>query len=97
MKRLTKPIYITKEDLETKPLNELIALRIRNLRSKNGLTQEELAFEADVDRSYIGQIERCEKNVTVVTLQRIAKSLGLELYDFLTFDDLVKKSKYPSK
>lgn len=40
------------------------------------MSQEELAFKADVDRTYISQVERRKRNVTIVVLARIAKALG---------------------
>ena len=83
--------YVTAEDLKTLPIQQLIAYRLKNLRIQKCLTQEELAFEAGVDRSYIGQIERCEKNVTVVTLQKIAKSFDLDLLEFLDFTPLIDR------
>lgn len=43
------------------------------------LSQEELAGRAGVDRTYIGQVERGRRNPTMVSLQRIAHALGLEL------------------
>ncbi len=71
---------------ETPTITVLIGKRIKKLRQENKMSQEQLALEAGIDRSYVGQIERFEKNVTVVTLQKIAKSLGLTLNEFLDFD-----------
>jgi transcriptional regulator with XRE-family HTH domain len=51
---------------------------IRFIREKKGLTQEALAFEADVARSYIGYIERAEKTLSIVTLTKIAKALKVK-------------------
>ena len=52
---------------------------IRDLRSRKGLSQEELALRAEVDRSYMGRVERGDNNVAVLTLARIAKALGVSL------------------
>lgn len=52
---------------------------IRDLRSRRGLSQEELALRADVDRSYMGRVERGDNNVALLTLARIAKALGVSL------------------
>lgn len=93
MTRTSKPIYITKEELETLPICQLIAYRMRNLRIEHQYTQEELALESNVDRAYIGQIERCEKNVTVMTLQKIAKSFNMNVQDFLNFEYLVNNDE----
>ena len=46
-------------------------------RMKAGLTQEQLAFKADVSRNYISLLERNEKSPTVKTLLRLCKSLGV--------------------
>jgi transcriptional regulator with XRE-family HTH domain len=51
--------------------------RIRDIRKSKDISQEELAFKAKIDRSYMGRIERGEKNITVLTLHQIAKTLGV--------------------
>jgi transcriptional regulator with XRE-family HTH domain len=56
--------------------------RIRRLRKEVGLTQEQLADEAELDRSYIGGIERGERNITFSVLCQIAKALHVEISDF---------------
>ena len=56
-------------------INKEVGKTIRHHRGKLGLTQEELAFEADLHRAYIGQIERGEKNLGLVNLEKIAKAL----------------------
>ncbi|MCE7898203.1 MAG: XRE family transcriptional regulator [bacterium] len=53
--------------------------RIKELRKKLGMTQEDLAFKVGVDRSYMGFVERGEKNPTVATLAKISKSLKISL------------------
>lgn len=60
--------------------------RIREERLKLNLTQEQLAESIDVSNSYIGQIERGERSLTLETLVRIAKRLGI------TIDYLLKES-----
>jgi len=52
-----------------------IGSNIREKRIECGYTQEELAFEADVHRTYIGAVERGEKNISVISLAKIAKAL----------------------
>ncbi len=66
---------------DIKNLKEL-GSRIRRLRKEIGLTQEQLADEAELDRSYIGGIERGERNITFSVLCQIAKALRLEISDF---------------
>lgn len=58
-------------------INKEVGVRIQKFRKQKGLTQEELAFEADLHRAYIGQIERGEKNIGVQNLQKIAKALKI--------------------
>ncbi len=50
--------------------------KVRNERHKLGLSQEELAAKAGVHRTYIGMIERAEKNITLSNIEKIAKALG---------------------
>ena len=64
---------------------ELVALglTIRATRGKLGMSQEELANVAGVDRSYMGGIERGEHNLTVITLCRVSSAVGLCPSDLL--------------
>lgn len=49
--------------------------RVRKLRKERGLSQEELAFKANLHRTYIGMIERAEKNITLINIEKIAIAL----------------------
>ena len=51
--------------------------RVRELRKERGLSQEELALEAGLDRTYVGGIERGERNVSLINIGRLAKALGV--------------------
>ena len=55
----------------------LVAWNLRRIRVKRGLSQERLAYDAGVDRSYVGCLERREENPTVDVLERLAKTLGI--------------------
>lgn len=55
----------------------LVAWNLIRIRVKPGLSQERLAYDADVDRSYVGGLERQEENPTVDVLDRLAKTLGV--------------------
>jgi transcriptional regulator with XRE-family HTH domain len=57
-------------------IQKLIGNRLRDLRKKGGLSQEELGWRAKLHYTYIGAIERGEKNVSIMTLGKIAKALG---------------------
>ena len=56
--------------------------QIRKLRKSKGLSQEQLALNAGVDRSYIGGIERGERNVSFLTLVKIAECLECDIACF---------------
>ncbi len=57
----------------------LFGQRVRVERLKQGLSQELLAEKAGVHRTYIGMIERAEKNITLINIEKIAKALGVEI------------------
>lgn len=63
---------------------ELIAANVRRIRVELGISQERLAFDAGVDRSYLGGMERGEANPTVEILDRIAATLGVPLADLFS-------------
>ena len=54
---------------------------IRKLREEHNLTLEELAHEADIDTSFLGYIERGERNITTEKLFRVAKALKVKISD----------------
>lgn len=53
--------------------------KVRELRKEKGLSQEELSYKSDLHRTYIGMIERAEKNITLANIEKIAKGLNVEL------------------
>jgi transcriptional regulator with XRE-family HTH domain len=50
--------------------------KVRELRKIRGISQEELSFKADLHRTYIGMIERAEKNITLLNIEKIANSIA---------------------
>lgn len=60
-------------------INVKIGRRIRFFRDKLEISQEELAFKAHLHRAYIGQIERGEKNLGLINLEKIAKALNVKI------------------
>ena len=50
--------------------------KVRELRKKMGISQEELGFRANLHRTYIGSIERAEQNVSIDNIHKIAKALN---------------------
>jgi transcriptional regulator with XRE-family HTH domain len=53
--------------------------KVRDERIKLGLSQEELAARAGLHRTYIGMIERAEKNITLENIEKIAEALGTNI------------------
>lgn len=64
-------------------LGRRIGAKVRELRTAQGLSQEELAARAGLDRTYISQIERAVKNVTVASLDKVAQALGVSLAELV--------------
>ncbi|MGN0031039.1 MAG: helix-turn-helix domain-containing protein [Candidatus Gastranaerophilaceae bacterium] len=60
-----------------------LGANIRQLRLKKNLSQEELAFQINSARNFIGCIERAEKNSSVITLCRISNALGVSLSELV--------------
>lgn len=61
-----------------KTILEKFGEKVREKRLKQNLSQEELAARAGVHRTYIGMIERAEKNITLENIEKIAKALGMK-------------------
>ena len=64
----------------------IVGQNIRRLRMAQGWSQEQLAFEVELHRTYIGDIERGKRNVSVVNLQKIADGLGVTAADLLKIE-----------
>lgn len=62
----------------------LVGKRVRALRKERGLTQEGLGGRADLHYTYIGAVERGEKNCSIETLDKISKALSINIYDLFT-------------
>lgn len=60
--------------------------RIKTLRKEKGLSQEELAWDANVSRSTIGMIETAQNDITLSKIKKIANALGVEPYELLISD-----------
>lgn len=65
-------------------LRKILSENIRDHRDKQGLSQEGLADICGLHRTYVGSVERSERNVTLSTLEIFAKALGVSVPDILT-------------
>lgn len=61
------------------PYLDILGKRIRAKRRELGMSQEGLAHDAGLDRSYVGRIERGEHNLTFVSLVKIARAMGCDV------------------
>jgi len=64
-------------------IRETLAINLRRLRHAAGLSQEELAHRADIDRTYISSIERRQYAASIEVVDRLAKGLGIEVSELL--------------
>ncbi len=63
---------------------ERFGQRIRELRKQKEMTQEQLADEASLHNTYIGTVERGEKNISMINIERVVKALGVSLSEFFS-------------
>ena len=63
--------------------HQRVAFNLRRLRVARGISQERLALEANVDRSYVGRLERGLENPTIAILERLADTLGVSTHELL--------------
>ncbi|MFK5889212.1 MAG: helix-turn-helix transcriptional regulator [Flavobacteriaceae bacterium] len=71
--------------------------RIRQLRIENNLSQEKLSFRTGFHRTYIGMIERGERNISLTNMAVFAKVFKMNLSDLFDFNSLKSFSKYETK
>jgi transcriptional regulator with XRE-family HTH domain len=62
----------------------ILGKNVRRLRQQRRLTQEALAFEAEIDLTYVGGIERGKRNPSLLVMARIAKALSVPLSKLLS-------------
>lgn len=59
-----------------------IGQRIKNLRELSSMSQKDLAYSADLDRSYIASVENGSRNISIVNIEKIAIALNVNLKEF---------------
>ena len=65
-------------------IREILAINLRKFRQARGLSQEELAHRAEIDRTYISSLERSVYAAGIDVVDRLAQALGVEAADLLT-------------
>lgn len=68
------------------PLRDVLAKNMRRLRAVRGLSQEALAYESGINRTYLSGVERSERNVSIDNIARIAKGLQVDPWKLLKGD-----------
>ena len=69
--------------MRKKDIRIIVGEKIRSLREELGWSQEELGFESGLHRNYIGGVERGERNIAIVNLDKLAKAMGVSPRDLL--------------
>lgn len=67
-------------------IKEKIGIRIKQIREAKGMSQKDLAYSADLDRSYIASVENGGRNISIVNIEKIANALHTALSDFFSHE-----------
>jgi transcriptional regulator with XRE-family HTH domain len=63
------------------------SVRIKELRSSKGITQEDLAALSGLSRQYIGDVERGKRNISILNIEKIAKAFGITISELINFNE----------
>lgn len=63
-----------------------IGKRIKELREQSNMSQKDLAYSADLDRSYIASVENGQRNISIVNIEKVSTALGVTLKEFFNND-----------
>ena len=65
-----------------KDIRKIYGKKLKTFRKKKGLSQEELSFKSSLHRTYISEVERGRRNISIVNIAKIAKALRMKIKDF---------------
>lgn len=71
-------------------VREKIGQRIKHLRETSSMSQKDLAYSSDLDRSYIASVENGSRNISIVNIEKIAIALNVNLKDFFDYGEFDK-------
>lgn len=71
-------------------IQQKYGIKVKKFRINKGWSQEKLALNADLDRTYIPSIEKGERNVSIVVIQKIAIALDVDIKDFFDSNSPIK-------
>lgn len=72
--------------MPSQSLRETLAINIRLLRNRDKISQEDFAEKCGLHRTYISDIERCTRNISIDNIERIARAFGVPASDLLKED-----------
>ena len=65
----------------------ILGLHIKKLRNEKGISQEELANRAELDRTYITSVEKGRRNISIVNIEKICNALNVSLKEFFNSEE----------
>ena len=74
-------------------VKEKIGQRIKELREASSMSQKDLSYAADLDRSYIASVENGQRNISIVNIEKIATALGVTLKVFFNNGEFNKHTR----
>ncbi len=74
-------------------VKEKIGQRIRELREAQSMSQKDLSYAADLDRSYIASVENGQRNISIVNIEKVAIALGVTLKEFFNDGEFNKHTR----
>lgn len=76
---------------------KVVGNKIRTIRNLNGISQEELGFRCDLDRTYISDVELGKRNISLINLNAVANALNVELFEILSDHKARSKRQFTLK
>lgn len=73
-------------------IQKQVGRRIKEIRLAKNLSQEDCAFNSELNRTYFGSVERGERNISIINLNKICNSFGISLKEFFDSDIFNKGS-----
>lgn len=73
-------------DIDTATIKKAFGAKLRQFRKARRFSQEQLAFECGLNRTYVGSVERGERNVSIVNIHKFSLALGISPKDFFNAD-----------
>lgn len=69
-------------------IKKKFGMQVRRLRKDLGLSQEELASQANLDRTFISHIERGTRSITIESIEKVSRALNVDIQELFDFSDL---------